>query len=122
MEWVVEYYEQRNGAQPAEVFEDALFRALPKLARLVLQLQSDGYGLGGGYLEPCHDYAGLWEVRAIHGGSLARELLGFDQRRVVLLHGYRKRVGEPASIRDLNLAFSYWADYTRERRLSPGKE
>ena len=126
MTWTIEYYEQTDSTQPAEVFEDALDRTHPKLsaklARFVEQLEVFGPQLGGGYLESCHGYAGLWELRAIYSQWLARELLGFDQNRVVLLHGYVKRGGEPASTPDLTLAGNYWQDYLRTRRISPIQE
>ncbi len=98
MTWASEYFEQENGIQPAEVFEDMLKALNPrlrgKLLHIMLGLQSQGYQLGGGYLEKCHDYQGLWELRAIFSGMLAREFLGFDGNRIVLLHGYVKRVGQ----------------------------
>jgi hypothetical protein len=46
-------------------------------------------------------------------------LFGFDGARVVLLHGYVKRAGEVASKPDLKLAFAYWQDYQRTRKVSP---
>lgn len=61
-------------------------------------------------------------MRVIHGGILARELFGFDGERVVLLHGYIKRKGEPASETDLKKAFGYWEEYQRTRRVSPLQE
>lgn len=123
MKWDIEYYEQLDGTQPAEVFEDALYaqhRGLSaKLARTVEELETQGFRLGGGKAEKCHNYPDLWEVRAIHSQTLARELFGFDGQRVVLLHGYVKRSGEPASRKDLNLAARYWHDYQRTHRISP---
>jgi hypothetical protein len=123
MKWDIEYYEQSDGTQPAEAFEDGLYaqhRALSaKLARTVEELETQGFRLGGGKAEKCHDYPDLWEVRAIHSQTLARELFGFDGPRVVLLHGYVKRSGEPASLKDLNRAAQYWDDYQRTRRISP---
>ena len=126
MAWTVEYYERENSTQPAEVFEDELDRDYPKLAgklaRLAHELQAKGHRLGGGFVEPCHGYSGLWEIRAIHNRWLARELFGFDEERIVLLHGYVKRVGQPASVRDLDRAFQYWRDYLRTHRVSPAQE
>lgn len=117
MKWLIEYYEQGNGRQPAEVFEDALDQDYPKLsgklAQIALALETRGPRLGGGYIETCRGYAGLWEIRVIYGQFLGRELFGFDRERIVLLHGYVKRGGEPASAHDLDLAFTYWQDYQR---------
>ncbi|HEY7348343.1 MAG TPA: hypothetical protein VH599_08505 [Ktedonobacterales bacterium] len=123
MGWRVEYYEQEDTVQPAEVFEDALKRTHRKLATklesIVLSLEIYGPRLGGGLIEACRGYSGLWELRAIFSGWLGREMFGFDGERVVLLHGYIKRAGEPASARDLKQAFAYWQDYQRTHRISP---
>jgi len=64
---------------------------------------------------------GVWEIRTIFNGFLGRELFGFDgeRNRVVLLHGYVKRVGQPASLLDLNQASDYWKDYQRTHKISP---
>ncbi len=122
----IEYFEQKDTPQPAEIFEDSLDAAYPKLAgkliRVANGLQSYGQQLGGGYIEKCHDYQGIWEMRVIHSRILAREFFGFDGKRIVLLHGYIKRTGEPASIRDLEKAFTYWTEYIRTRRISPRRE
>ena len=126
MVWTIEYYEQRDGTQPAEVFEDELKRAYPplrgKLIRIARALADSGpLQLGGGYVEPCHGYSGLWEMRAIASRTLARELFGVDGARVVLLHGYVKRSGEPASIPELDRAAHHWKDYQASRRISPAE-
>jgi hypothetical protein len=126
MKWVIEYFEQDDTTQPAEVFEDSLDSVYPKLSgkllRVVSELRLYGHQLGGGYLEKCHDYQGLWEIRVIHSGTLARELFGFDGSRIVLLHGYIKRTGQTASKRDLKKAFNYWTQYMHTRHVSPAQE
>src|SRR6266849_2401332 len=100
MRWTIAYFEQADMTQPAEVFEDALDYTYPKLSGKLLNvaktLQFYGHRLGGGYIEKCHDYEGLWEIRVIQGGMLAREFFGFGRERIVLLHGYIKRTGQPA--------------------------
>ncbi len=60
-------------------------------------------------------------LRTIFNGFLGRELFGIDgeQNRVVLLHGYVKRVGQPASKPDLNQASDYWRDYQYTHKISP---
>ena len=88
----------------------------------MVELESYGYQLGGGYIEKCHDYQGMWEIRVIQSGTLAREFFGFDGERIVLLHGYTKRTGEPASALDLRKAFTYWTEYLRTRHVSPAQE
>ena len=101
MKWIVSYFEQENTVQPAEVFEDELYRANPKFLGKLLyihdQLKEYGHQLGGGYVEKCHNYQGLWEIRIIHSNKLVREFFSFDGERIVLLHGYVKSVGQPAS-------------------------
>jgi hypothetical protein len=123
MPWMIEYYEQGDTTQPAEVFEDAVykryFKLAGKLARIAVALESTGPRLGGGLIEPCRGYPGVWEMRAIFSQTLARELFGFDDQRVVLLHGYLKRAGQPASDKDLAKAADYWQDYLQMRRVSP---
>lgn len=126
MTWLIEYYEQDDATQPGEVFEDALIRNHAKLAgklqRIAVALEDHGPHIGGGLIEACHGYGGLWEMRAIFNQWLAREFFGFDGTRVVLLHGYVKRAGQPASTRDFDAAFAYWTDYQRTRRISPESE
>lgn len=126
MGWVIEYFEQEGMTQPAELFEDALDRTHPrlaaKLARIAVELQGQGHRLGGGLVEPCRGYTGLWELRAIHNQWLGREFFGFDGARVVLLHGYVKRGGQRASARDLAIAFGYWTEYLRTHKVSPAAE
>jgi hypothetical protein len=90
-----------------------------KLVRIVAALESSGPHRGGGLIEPCHGYPGVWEIRAIFAQTLTRELFGFDDQRVVLLLGYLKRAGQPASDKDLARAANYWRDYLRTRRVSP---
>jgi phage-related protein len=123
MAWMIEYYEQQDTTQPAEVFEDALTRRhmklAGKLARIAVALQQHGHKLGGGLIEPCHGYNGLWEMRAISGQSLGREFFGFDGDRVVLLHGYVKRSRQEASKKDLAMAEKYWKEYSLTHKVSP---
>jgi len=123
MPWVIEYFEQDDSVQPAEVFEDALDRQHPKLAgklaRIAIALRTQGHLLGGGLIEPCHGYAGLWEMRAIQNQWLGREFFGLDGSQVILLHGYVKRVGQKASIQDLDRAFAYLTNYRQTKMISP---
>ena len=126
MTWMIAYFEQEDTTQPAENFEDILDHTYPKLSGKLLKVASElqlyGHLLGGGYIEKCHNYEGLWEIRVIHSGTLARELFGFDGNRIVLLHGYIKQTGQIASRRDLEKAFNYWTEYVRTRHISPVQE
>ena len=123
---MIGYFEQENGIQPAEVLEDELHRLnkkmLGKLLYIQDQLEQSGHQLGGGYIEKCHDYQGLWEIRLIYSNSLIRELCGFDGERIVLVHGYVKKVGQVASQQDLKKAFTYWTEYLKTRLVSPAQD
>ena len=126
MKWTIEYFEQLDSTQPAEVFEDTLVAIYPKLRGKLLQITDNleyyGHHMGGGYIEKCHDYKGMWEIRVIHSRTLVREFFGFDNERIVMLHGYIKRTGQPASAHDLEKAFGFWKEYMQTRRLSPVQE
>lgn len=126
MGWTIEYYEQADSVQPAEVFEDDLEQHHPelrgKLLRIADQLVVSGPQVGGGQVKACRGYKGLSEMRAIYGQWLARELFGFDGLRVVLLYGYVKRGGDEASEPDLKKASRYWQDYQRTHKISLAKE
>jgi hypothetical protein len=121
--WTMEYFEQRDGVQPAEVFEDALYRdarkLAGKLARIIVELETKGPQLGGGLIERCHGYAGLWEARTIFNKKLAREFFGFDGSQVILLHGYVKQTGQPAPTKDMSQADGYWHAYQMTHTVSP---
>lgn len=122
----MEYFKQADGTKPAGVFEGELLsinkKMIGKLLQIVNLLKQHGPQLGGGYIEKCRGYQGLWEIRIIYSDKLARELFGFDGQRIVLLHGYLKQVGQPASKRDLDLAHQYWAEYLKSRLVGPKQE
>ena len=63
MKWTIEYFEQEDTTQPAELFEDELDRTYPalsgKLVQITDQLVVEGHQLGGGYIKKCHDYKGM---------------------------------------------------------------
>lgn len=85
MKWSIVYFERTDTTQPAEIFENMLHakysQILGKLLRITDDLAIYGYRLGGGYIEKCRDFQGLWEIRIIYSGTLARELFGFDGER-----------------------------------------
>src|SRR3982074_3724348 len=78
MRWVVEYYELADTTQPAELFEDSLKRHHKKLGAklraIAAAIEVYAPQLGGGLIEPCHDYKGLWEIRTIFNGFLVEVL------------------------------------------------
>src|SRR5437667_8728719 len=100
MKWTIEYFEQQDTTQPAEVFEDALVVTYPKLRGKLLQitdaLEYYGHQLGGGFIEKCHDYEGMWWIRDLFSRTLAREFFVFVKERIVMLHAYTKSVAHPS--------------------------
>jgi hypothetical protein len=74
MRWGVEYYERADTTQPAEEFETGLNRDHKKLGAklraIAAAIEEYGPELGGGLIETCHDYKGLWEIRTIFNGFL----------------------------------------------------
>ena len=89
MKWKIVYFEQEDTNQPAEIFEDTLVIRNRKLRGKLLQvtgaLAEHGHRLGGGYIEKCHDYEGIWEIRIIHGEMLVREFFGLDKEASTVL-------------------------------------
>lgn len=84
--WGVRYFVDDDGSIPAAEFEDSLADAIAaKLARWVKAVAESGFTLGGGIFEACHDYPGLFEIRAKVGRQLAREFCTVDDGLLVLL-------------------------------------
>ena len=125
----IEYYAHgRDDRQPAEQFEDALFRQSPKLLGKLQAVAASvakelPQSIGGGLFEKARGYPDLYEVRTIFSRQLARYLAAMDGQvdppRLVLLHGVAKQTGEPTPEADLRLAARYLADYHRMRQVSP---
>ena len=75
--WSIEYFEMESGVQPAEVFEDTLEASTDrderklsgKLLRVAGEVASKGHLVGGGYVEPCHEAPGIWQMKASVGRS-----------------------------------------------------
>ena len=129
MGYAIEYYAHGSeDRQPAEEFEDALYRDNPRLlgklqgvtSRVAAELPQS---IGGGLFEKCRGFADLYEVRTIFGRQLARYIAALDGRadppRLLLLDGLSKRTGEPTPRSRLQQASGYWNDYQRTRRVSP---
>ncbi len=60
-----------------------------------------------------------WTIEYFEQGDTTQPAEIFEKERIVLLHGYTKRTGQPASTYDLRKAFSYWMEYSRTRNVSP---
>ncbi|HEY2476019.1 MAG TPA: hypothetical protein VGI19_14610 [Candidatus Cybelea sp.] len=120
MSWEIEYYEMVTGDQPAETFEDNLpMKLRARLTRFTEAVAESEGTIGGGYWEPCHDWPGLFEVRAQVARDLGRYYATVDGLKLVLLHGYQKRHGEPTPQAIFQEADGYRQDYERNRRISP---
>lgn len=113
------YFERSDGLLPALVFEDGIAnrKLAGKLARIAVACAHSGPGLGGGYIEKCHSYPGLWEIRAIHGSDLGRLFCTLEAPILVLLSGVVKRKGEPTPPAALEEAARYLAEYKTTRNI-----
>lgn len=127
MVWSIEYFEREDGEQPAEVFEDALEvssdrderRLNGKLLRVTDELAQKGFRIGGGYVEPCREAPGVWQIKADAGPRRGRQFFVFDEDRVVLLNGVVKGAREATPPRAFKDALRYQDEYKRTRRVSP---
>jgi hypothetical protein len=125
--WSIEYFEMESGVQPAEVFEDGLEASTDrderklsgKLLRVAGEVASKGHLVGGGYVEPCHEAPGIWQMKASVGRKRGREFFAFDGRRAILLHGAVKGPRTPTPAGDYELAVQYLEEYQRTGRISP---
>lgn len=127
MPWTIEYFEQEDGRQPAEVFEDALDssgdrdakRIGGKLIRVTDQVAQNGFRTGGGYAEACHDAPGIWQMKADVGKKRGREFFAFDGDRVILLSGIVKGPREATPPGAYAEATTYLNEYERTGKVSP---
>jgi len=119
MSFEVVYFERRDGLLPALTFEDSIAnkKLAGKLAHIVIACAQSGPALGGGYIEKCHSYPGLWEIRAIHGSDLGRLFCALEAPIMVLLSGVVKRKGEPTPRAALEEAARYLAEYKTTRNI-----
>ena len=127
MTWSIEYFEQEDGRQPAEDFEDGLdtnsdrdVRNIGgKLMRVADQVAQDGYRTGGGYAEKCHDAPDIWQMKADAGKKRGREFFAFDGDRVVLLSGVVKNARTATPPGAYAEALRYLEEYRKTGRVSP---
>jgi hypothetical protein len=126
MPWEIHYFQQQDGTQPAEVFEDDLDGSplreertiAGKLIRFGEAVAQGGPSTGGGYAEPCrgHDF---WQLKADAGRRRGREFFGWDGDRIVLLSGITKAPREATPPGAYAEADRYWVEYKQTRRTSP---
>jgi hypothetical protein len=122
----IEYYEQEDGRQPAEEFEDALFSSgsreersiAAKLQRWAELAAEKGHLASGGYVEKVHGYP-FWQLKADVGNRRGREFFHLDDESVVLLSGVVKGPREATPPGAYEEAKRYFEDYEKTGRVSP---
>jgi hypothetical protein len=127
MTWSIEYFEKKDGEQPAEMFEDRLeasgnrdeARISGKLARVADEVAENGFRTGGGYAESCHEAPGIWQMKADVGRKRGREFFAFDNDKVVLLSGVVKGPRQPTPTGAFMEALAHLAEYKKTGTLSP---
>jgi hypothetical protein len=72
----------------------------------VVALEFSGPDLGGGLIELCHGYPGVWEIRPIFSQTLARELFGFGVTTGVTLQPGREREAQRQALDALHGALA----------------
>ena len=108
--WSVEFYIDARGRTPALEF----MRSLPSrdraaLLRAIDLLEEFGTALGLPHARPIE---GLWELR---GGSGRLFYFAHTGRRLVILHGYRKK-SQKAPQREIRMAQRRWADFLEREK------
>lgn len=122
----IEYYEQTDGRQPAEEFEDALEASSSreersiagKLQRWAELAAEKGHQASGGYVEKVHGYP-FWQLKAGVGNRRGREFFRLDDDTVVLLSGIVKGPREATPPAAYEEAQRYFDDYEASGRVSP---
>src|SRR6266705_1695467 len=101
MKWTIEYFEQQDMTQPAEVFEDMLVVTHPKIRGKLLQitdiLEYSGHQLGAGYQEMAA------ELELMHAIDDIRKQLDMSQEQLATRMGKkREAVSRLLSADDIN--------------------
>ena len=108
--WSVEFYTDARGKTPALEFLRSLSsKDRASLLRAIDLLKEFGVALGLPHARPIE---GLWELR---GGSGRLFYFAHTGRRIVILHGYRKK-GRKAPEREIRTAQRRWADFLEREK------
>jgi phage-related protein len=115
-EWIVEYYQKKNGEIPVEKF---LLTLNPKLRAKaysdIMLLKKLGINIREPYSIPIKGdkYKGLFELRTKFSSDITRIFYFlFDKNKFILLHGFVKKANKPPE-RELDRALDYKKDYER---------
>lgn len=110
----VDFYEKRNGEQPAKEFMLSLDKKLrAKLADTIMILQDNGYELREPYSK--HISEGIFELRAKQGSDITRVMYFFYvDRHIILTNGFIKKTQKtPQS--EIEKAKRYRSDYLKRK-------
>lgn len=110
----VDFYEKRNGEQPAKEFMLSLDKKLrAKLADTIMILQDNGYELREPYSK--HISEGIFELRAKQGSDITRVMYFFYvDRHIILTNGFiKKKQKTPQS--EIEKAKRYRSDYLKRK-------
>ena len=110
MKFEVEFYETKNGIQPAREFillQEKKFIA--KTLDMIQLLQDNGYQLREPYSKALED--GIFELRIKLGNNISRIMYFFyvDQH-IILTNGFIKKT-QKTPRNEIEKAKKYWADY-----------
>jgi phage-related protein len=110
--YTVEFYEKRNGEEPAKDFIlslDTKMRA--KVLRTIDLLETNGPTLGMPYSKPLS--AGIFELRVQYSTDIIRVLyFFFSGRKIILTNGFVKKT-QKTPARVVERAKNYRQDYER---------
>ena len=108
----VEFYEDRDGNQPAKSFLLSLDKKMrAKLVNTISILQDNGYELREPYSK--HLSEGIFELRAKAGSDITRVLyFFFVDRRIILTNGFIKKT-QKTPPNEIAKAKKYRADFLR---------
>jgi phage-related protein len=107
-QWTIEYYEDVRGARPAREFIDRLpLRDRAKVDRALAVLAQLGINLR--YPLTRHVQGPIWELRP---GATRLFCFVVVQRRIIILHGYRKK-SRAAPQKEIDTAWQRYQDYQR---------
>jgi phage-related protein len=110
--YIVEFYEKRNGEEPAKDFIlslDTKMRA--KVLRVIDLLETNGPILGMPYSKPLGD--GIFELRVQYSTDIIRVLYFFFRgKKIILTNGFVKKT-QKTPYRVVERARNYRQDYER---------
>ena len=89
-EWEIFFYQDRHGRNPVLEFVNGLPTKEQAKARNMFRLLHE-FGIALGMPHARHIEGKLWELRS---GTIGLFYFVFTDRRLVILHGYRKRSGK----------------------------